>query len=419
MNKKTIKSDSAFNEAEKYIAGGVNSPVRSFSAIGRAPVFIQKGKGSSLFDVDGNEYIDFCCSWGALILGHAHNKVVDAVIATIRNGTSFGTPTELETELAKMITERIGSIDKVRFVNSGTEAVMSAVRLARAYTGKNKILKFEGCYHGHSDSLLVAGGSGLNNLAQASSQGVPLSFIKDTICIPFNNKEAFIKAMTCYGQEIAAVIVEPVPANMGVILPQSGFLETLRTVTLQNKSLLIFDEVITGFRLCQGGAQDYFNISPDLTCLGKITGGGFPVGAFGGKSEIMEMLAPKGGVYQAGTLSGNPVAVSAGIATLNLLTNSFYQELNSKSALFINALRKKIKNRGIFVNSAGSMFTLFFSKKRPDSYTDVKNCDFKKFAGFYQEQMSKGVYFSPSQFEANFISQAHNSRDLEKIISSF
>lgn len=418
---KNIKSKQAYKKACRYIPGGVNSPVRSFKSIGINPPFIKRGKGPYIYDEDGNKYIDFCLSWGVHILGHANKKVVNAAKKVITNGTSFGAPTELETRLAQMIVNKFDSIDQVRFVNSGTEAVMTALRLARAFTKKKKIIKFDGCYHGHLDHLLVGGGSGLSELSKPSSDGIPKEFVKETINIPFNDRGAVKYAFKKYANKIAAVIVEPVPANMGVIIPKDGYLKFLRDITKKNKTLLIFDEVITGFRLAINGAQGVFNIKPDLTCLGKIIGGGFPVGVVGGRKEIMSLLAPQGPVYQAGTLSGNPVAMSVGIEVLKVLSkDGFYKRLNKKSEEFTTELRKNVKKVGFHLNSFGSMFTIFFSnsKEPPSNYSDVQKCNIKKFARFYRKLLSRGIYLSPSQFESNFVSMAHLEKDLTKTIKN-
>ncbi len=411
------KSRKAFREAQKYIPGGVSSPVRSFKSVGGGPLFIDRGVGAYLYDIDGNKYQDFCMSWGALILGHAYQQVVRAVRDAIEKGTSFGAPTKLETTLAKLIIDSIPSIEKIRFVNSGTEAVMSAIRLARAYTGKNKIIKFDGCYHGHVDNLLVSAGSGVAELNSSSSAGVPEEFINKTISVPFNDEEFLENIIKKNPGEIAALIVEPVPANMGVILPKEGFLDFVRSITKKNNVLLIFDEVITGFRLGSSGAQGYFGILPDLTCLGKIIGGGFPVGAFGGKKEIMNLLAPEGEVYQAGTLSGNPIAMTAGITTLRiLLKDNFYFELNQKTKKFIDSLTEIFKGDDIHINSVGSMYTIFFSNGPINDYKDVQKCNFKKFEEFYNFLLNEGIYLSPSQFETNFVSGVHIIEELENMI---
>ena len=362
-----MDSKKLFEEAKKYIPGGVNSPVRAYKAVGGDPLFIKKAKGSKIYDVDGNEYIDYVMSWGPLILGHAHPQILEAVKIAVDNGTSFGAPTEVETELAKLIVQAIPSIELVRFVNSGTEAVMSAIRLARAYTNRDKIIKFEGCYHGHADSLLVKAGSGAATLGIPTSLGVTKNIAQNTIVLSYNNIEEFEKTMEQVGKEIACVIVEPIAANMGVIPPKAGFLQSLRTITQQYKTLLIFDEVTSGFRVTFGGAQILYNIAPDLTCLGKIIGGGFPVGAYGGKREIMEYVAPLGPVYQAGTLSGNPVAMTAGLQTLRMLCNpGIYESLESKASILDNGFKENAKKAGVsaFCTRVGSMLSVFLLIKR-------------------------------------------------------
>jgi glutamate-1-semialdehyde 2,1-aminomutase len=411
---KINRSIEAFKEARKVISGGVNSPVRSFKAVGGNPVFIQSGKGSKIRDLDNNVYTDFCMSWGALILGHCDRFVIRKVKKAISKGTSFGCPTETETELAKIICDAIRSIDRIRFVNSGTEAVMSAIRLARGFTSKNGILKFDGCYHGHSDSLLVNAGSGVSGIANSSSKGIPGEFVKNTISIPFNNTEILEKTIEEHHSNLACVITEVVPANMGLVLPKREFLETLRKLTEKYGIVLIFDEVVTGFRLQYGGAQDYFKIAPDLTCLGKIIGGGFPVGAFGGREEIMQNLAPTGDVYQAGTLSGNPVAMSAGIATLaKLKSGQIYNKLNALGAKIEKRLSPKLNLKRLC-----SMFTVFFTDKTVKNYDTAKTSDTSEFARWFNYMLDNGIYLSPSQFETNFISAAHTPADMEKFINS-
>lgn len=410
-------SRNEFAKAKQLIPGGVNSPVRSFKNINGEPIFIQKGAGAYLHDVDHNKYIDYCLSWGVHILGHTNKKVISKVETAIWNGTSFGMPTPGETELAREISKAVPSIEMVRLVNSGTEAVMSAIRLARGYTGRSKIVKFDGGYHGHADHLLVSSGSGTATLPNSSSNGVPAAFTNETLSIPFNNEAAVVETFEKHGNKIAAIIVEPVPANMGVILPKPGFLQLLRDITRQYNALLIFDEVITGFRPEIGGAQSHFDVIPDITTLGKIIGGGFPIAAYGGKKEIMQMVAPSGDVYQAGTLSGNPVAVTAGIAVLNELNSPlFYQFLNQKSRDFTFWLSEIVQNKGIHINSFHSMFTLFFTDKEIYNYEDVKKCDTKRFEKFYKKLLDQGVFFSPSQFEANFISASHSPEDLNKTL---
>ena len=412
-------SEKAYNEASQYIPGGVNSPVRALKSVGAAPLFIHKAKGAKFTDIDGNSFIDFCMSWGVFIHGHAHPAINKAAVDAIRHGSSYGIPTLHETSLARLVVDAVPSIEKVRFVNSGTEAVMSAIRLARAYTGRNIILKFDGCYHGHADHLLVSAGSGVAELSSSSSKGVPSDFTRFTISVPFNDIACVQQVFSAHASDIAAVIVEPVPANMGVVLPEAGYLEALRDITTKSGSLLIFDEVISGFRLSAGGAQQHYGIRPDLTTIGKIVGGGFPAAAFGGRADIMEQLAPLGQVYQAGTLSGNPVAMSAGIQTLMLLGDvDFYSRLQSKSDAFIDELKELIKGKEIQLNHIGSMFTLFFSSKPIRNFEDARNADAKKFGTFYRKLLEQGIYFSPSPFEANFISTAHTERQLEQTLKA-
>jgi glutamate-1-semialdehyde 2,1-aminomutase len=411
------KSKEAFKEAIQYIPGGVNSPVRALKAVGENPLFIESAEGVTLHDIDGNSYIDFCLSWGVFIVGHTHPAVIGSVAKAIANGTSYGIPTLQETALAKLVHQFIPSIERVRFVNSGTEAVMSAIRLARGYTGRNLIVKFIGCYHGHVDHLLVAAGSGVATMGASSSAGVPDSFVQHTACLPFNDKEAVRKFFAERGSEVAAVIVEPVPANMGVVPEREGFLKFLRQITADNGALLIFDEVITGFRLTAGGAQKVYGITPDLTTVGKIVGGGFPAAAFGGRADIMKLLAPEGPVYQAGTLSGNPIAMTAGIATLGILSQpGVYDELNAKAERFIGRLRDVLRPKGIVINSVGNMFTPFFTTGEVRNFDDVKGCDTERFGRFFRHMLSHGVYFSPSQFETCFVSMAHTEEQLNRVV---
>jgi len=414
------KSKKYFKQAKKYIPGGVNSPVRAFKAVGGSPIFISRAKGAYIYDVDGNKYIDYISSWGPMILGHANSKVLEAVSRVMKNGTSFGAPTKRETELARLVTKIYPSIDKLRLVSSGTEAAMSAIRLARGYTGREKIIKFEGCYHGHFDSLLVKAGSGLATFGVPSSKGVNKSFARDTITLPFNDIEKLKQIIKKDKKNIAAVIIEPIPGNMGVIHPEKGFLEALRKITRENNIVLIFDEVISGFRAALGGAQELFGVKPDMTVLGKIIGGGFPIGAFGGKAKIMNCLSPDGPVYQAGTLSGNPVAVEAGITTIKeLMKKGVYQKLNKKGEQMELGIRKIIKKHSlpVTVNRVGSLFTLFFTEKPGvKDYSDAAGCDTAQFAGFFRKMLKKGVNLSPSQFEANFISLQHTSADINKTL---
>jgi glutamate-1-semialdehyde 2,1-aminomutase len=387
--------------------------------VGEAPLFIQKAHGTTLQDVDGNRFTDFCLSWGVFILGHAHPAVNKAIRKAVSNGTSYGIPSLPETELAKLVNRYFPSVEKVRFVNSGTEAVMSAIRLARGYTKRNIIVKFDGCYHGHADHLLVSAGSGVAGLSGSSSAGVPDAFTAYTISLPFNDTEAVEQLFREKGEDIAAVIVEPVPANMGVVLPQDGFLQHLRTITKQYDSLLIFDEVITGFRLSIGGAQKRFNITPDLTTLGKIVGGGFPAATFGGRNDIMTLLAPDGPVYQAGTLSGNPIAMTVGIETINILSApDFYENLEQKTNRFLEQLSVAIAGKGIRLNQVGSLFTLFFTEEEVRSFADAKKSDLERFGRFFRYMFARNIYVSPSQFEANFLSAAHSEKELERFLKA-
>lgn len=407
----------AYREAVKYIPGGVNSPVRALKAVGETPLFVDRAEGVTLHDIDGNSYTDFCLSWGVFILGHAHPQVLEPVGEAIRRGTSYGIPTLQETALARRVNSLMPSMECVRFVNSGTEAVMSAIRLARGYTGRNLVVKFVGCYHGHVDHMLVAAGSGVATMGASSSAGVPDSFVAYTICLPFNDKQAVSDFFSKRGHEVAAVIVEPVPANMGVVPARDGFLEHLRETTRAYGALLIFDEVITGFRLTAGGAQRLFGITPDLTTVGKIVGGGFPAAAFGGRADIMALLAPDGPVYQAGTLSGNPVAMTAGIATLDLLGQpSTYERLNRKAEAFIGALRQALAGKGIVINAVCNMFTPFFTTGEVRNFDDVSRADTARFGRFFRHMLANGVYFSPSQFETNFVSVAHSEETLSRVV---
>ena len=411
------RSKKAFEEAVQYIAGGVNSPVRALKAVGETPLFIDHAVGNKIYDIDGNAYTDYCLSWGVFLLGHAHPSVNQAVHEAVERGSSYGIPSMPETELAKLVQKCFPSMQRMRFVNSGTEATMSAIRLARGYTNRKYIVKFEGNYHGHADHLLVSAGSGVARLGNASSAGVPREFVSQTLVAPYNDTEAVKKIFEEYGQEIAAVILEPVAANMGVVLPDNNFLPFLREITSAYQSLLIFDEVITGFRLSSGGAQKWFGIEPDLTTLGKIVGGGFPAAVFGGRAEIMDLLAPNGPVYQAGTLSGNPVAMSAGIATLTqLMREGFYEELNGRVDAFDKELREVAKGKNMVLNRVGPMFTLFFTQGEVRNFSDVNRTDQQRFAAFFRYMLHHGVYVSPSQFESNFISIKHTKEDLERFV---
>lgn len=404
-------SERLFDTAKKYMPAGVNSPVRAFGSVGRTPLFIDHAKGSRIYDADGNEFIDYVCSWGPNILGHAYPAVIEAVTESCKKGLTFGACHEGEIKLAEKIRTHFPSMEMLRLVNSGTEAVMSAVRAARGFTGRDKIIKFEGCYHGHSDGLLVKGGSGLLTNAVPDSGGVPKGFTDNTLLAEYNN-EASVEKLFTEHDDIACVIVEPVAANMGVVPPKKGFLEYLREITEKNGVLLIFDEVITGFRLSIGGAQEYFGIKPDMTALGKIVGGGMPLAAYGGRREIMECVSPLGSVYQAGTLSGNPAAVAAGLAQVTAIENTphMYEELERKSAQIENAM----KNAGLNVNRAGSLLTAFFTDEKVTDYVSAKTSDTKKYAGFFGYLLENGIYAAPSQFEAMFVSYAHSDEDIER-----
>jgi glutamate-1-semialdehyde 2,1-aminomutase len=416
--KNTI-SGQLFEKAKTYIPGGVNSPVRACRSVGCDPLFIESAKGATLVDADGGQYLDFVCSWGPMIMGHAHPEIVEAIRKTAMNGTSFGAPTSLEVELAEIVVDAVPSLEKVRFVNSGTEATMSAVRLARGYTGKKVVVKFDGCYHGHADSFLVKAGSGVITLGIPGSPGVPDDIVKNTISIPFNDVATLEQTLRDGSLDIACVIVEPVAGNMGCVPPAPGFLETLRRLTSELGVVLIFDEVITGFRLSYGGAQEYYNILPDLTCLGKIIGGGLPVGAYGGKAEIMNCIAPDGPVYQAGTLSGNPLAMAAGAAALNLLKQpGFYDTLNKKAADFADRLEAIAGAVSIPVqlNRVGSMMTGFFSSDPVSDFDSAMKADTMRYGQHYRQMLSRGMYLAPSQFEVAFISSSQTDSDLERAL---
>ncbi len=415
------KSAEIFERGKKILPGGVDSPVRAFRAVGGTPLVIDRAEGARLYDVDGREYIDYVCSWGALILGHAHPDVVRAVAEQAKLGTSYGMTSPLEIELAEQIAKALRSIERMRFVSSGTEATMSAIRLARGFTKRDLILKFEGGYHGHSDSFLVEAGSGLATLGISSSPGVPDALAKLTLNAPYNDAGAVEKIFKQHAGKIAAVIVEPVAANMGVVAPARGFLERLRELTKRDGALLILDEVITGFRSAYGGAQKLFGIEPDLTTMGKIIGGGLPVAAYGGRAEIMQMVAPLGPVYQAGTLSGNPLAMRAGLATLpKLAAVGFYDELNRKSARLTEGLRAALEDNGVAgsVNAVGSLMTLFFASEPVKDYGGAKKSDTGVYAAFFREMLERGVFIAPSQFEALFVSAAHSDADIEKTIEA-
>jgi glutamate-1-semialdehyde 2,1-aminomutase len=415
------KSQKLYNEAIKYIPGGVNSPVRAFKSVGGNPLFIKSGKGSKIYDVDGNEYIDYVCSWGPLILGHSHPKVVSALNEQSVKGTSYGAPTELEITLAKMVIDAFPAMQMVRMVSSGTEATMSAIRLARGYTGRGKIVKFEGCYHGHGDSFLIKAGSGALTLGVPTSPGVPAEIAEMTIVAKYNDLDGLCDIFDKEGKNISAVIVEPIAANVGLILPKDGYLKGLRDLTKKHGALLIFDEVITGFRVAYGGAQTLYGIEPDLTCLGKIIGGGLPVGAYGGKREIMECMAPVGPIYQAGTLSGNPMAMVAGITTLEeLRSDNIYNNLEQKSSHLANGLKESAEKAGVAVsfNRVGSMLCAFFTDKDVVDYDTAISSDTKKYALFFKEMQEQGIYLAPSQFETSFVSLAHTDEDIEKTIKA-
>ena len=419
---KLDKSQAALAEAREYIPGGVNSPVRSFRGVGGTPPFIASAAGSRLTDIDGNEYIDYVCSWGPMILGHAHPQVTEALQQAITRGTSYGAPTLLETELAKLVNKAVPSMELVRMVNSGTEATMSALRLARAYTKRNKIVKFAGCYHGHHDSLLVKAGSGALTLGVPDSPGVPDSIAGSTLTVNYNNATELAEVFAAHGDDIAAVIIEPVPGNMGLIIPKEGYLEKVRAITARYGALLIFDEVMSGFRVAYGGAQEFYGITPDLTCLGKVIGGGLPVGAYGGRQDIMEMIAPAGPVYQAGTLSGNPLAMTAGIVTLKYLseTPDFYEKLISRTAALCAGLEGQADACGFDLqfHQAGSMFGLFFSDRRVYDYESAKRSNVEAFNLFFHAMLEEGIYLAPSQFEAGFMSDAHTLADIGRTIDA-
>lgn len=413
----TQQSEQLFKASQEKIPGGVNSPVRAFGAVGRTPLFIKNAKGSHITDEDGNTYIDYVCSWGPGILGHAHPQVIEAVQKACADGLTFGAPTRKEYELAELICEAMPSIKKVRLVNSGTEATMSAIRTARGYTGRDYIIKFKGNYHGHSDGLLVKAGSAALTTSVPDSAGVPADYTKNTLVAEYNDCDSVKELFDNNKDEIAAVIVEPVAANMGVVLPRHGFLEFLRDITKENGSLLIFDEVITGFRLSIGGAQEYFNIKPDLTTLGKIVGGGMPVGAYGGRADIMRMVSPDGPVYQAGTLSGNPIATAAGLETLRILRDNkdIYDRLETKTKRIADSVRKCGAGR-VSVNQIGSLMSIFFTPDAVEDYDSAVKSDTKKYAEYFGHMLDNGIYIAPSQFEAMFVSDAHTNEDINRTI---
>ncbi|MDI6808371.1 MAG: glutamate-1-semialdehyde 2,1-aminomutase [Candidatus Eisenbacteria bacterium] len=414
---------SLWQRAQEGIPGGVSSPVRAFKSVGGEPVFISSGKGSRVFDVTGKEYIDYVCSWGPLILGHAHPRVIERARERMEKGSTFGAPTEIEVEMAEAVKDAFPSMERVRFVSSGTEAAMSAVRLARAFTKRTRILKFEGCYHGHADSFLSGSGSGMVSFGIPESPGVPDSFARETVTLPFNDLEKVHDFFEREGSGIAAVIVEPICGNMGCVLPADGFLAGLREISSRYHTLLIFDEVITGFRVAYGGAQELLKMEPDLTLLGKIVGGGFPAAAYGGRKEIMEILAPAGAVYQAGTLSGNPVAMAAGLETIRILKearSTIYGELDAKGKRMEEGVTSAIRESetAATINRVGSLFTLFFASEPVNDLTLAKKSDTKKFGKFFHFLLDRGVYFPPSQFEAAFISASHSAEDIEETVEA-
>lgn len=413
------RSIEAFEKAQKIMPGGVNSPVRAFRSVQLNPLFISRGRGSKIYDLEGREYIDYVCSWGPLILGHCPPEVVEALKSALERGTSFGAPTEMETELAELVTGAFPSMEMVRMVNSGTEATMTALRLARGYTKRDKILKFTGCYHGHVDSLLIKAGSGVTTLGLPDSPGVTEGTARDTISVPYNDVESVREVFDRQGEEIAAVILEPIAGNMGLVLPRPGFLEFLREITKKNNSLLIFDEVISGFRAAYGGAQEIYGIKPDLTCLGKIIGGGLPVGAYGGKKEIMEKMAPLGPIYQAGTLSGNPLAMTAGIATLKYLKEgSVYSHLEEKTKKLVKGMKEGAEKLGIpiRVHQLGSLFCVFFQEGEVWDFDSAARSNTEMFVKYFKAMLQRGIYLAPSQFESRFVSAAHTEEDIDKTI---
>lgn len=417
----TARSSELFQQAQKIIPGGVNSPVRAFRAVGREPLFIKQASGCTITDADGNSYIDYVGSWGPMILGHAPPEVIEAIREAAGRGTSYGAPTELEIELAEEIISAYPSIDRVRLTSSGTEATMSAIRLARGFTGRDTIIKCEGCYHGHSDSLLVKAGSGLATFATPDSAGVPADFARHTLVLPFNDEASLRQAFDEKGSEIAGVIVEPVAGNMGCVPPAPGYLEALREVTAHYGSLLIFDEVITGFRVAYGGAQELYGIRPDLTCLGKVIGGGLPVGAFGGRADVMEKIAPLGAVYQAGTLSGNPLAVTAGLVMLRLLKRDKpYKELERVSARLEQGLKDAAKEAGVesAINRVGSMMTAFFAEGPINGWDSAKKSNTERYGRYFRAMLEEGIYLAPSQFECAFVSLAHTDDVIDRTIES-
>lgn len=418
--KKFDQSADAYKEAVDLMPGGVNSPVRAFKSVGLSPIFMESGKGSKIMDIDGNEYIDYVLSWGPLIHGHANERVVEKLKETTEKGTSFGAPTLIENKLAQLVIDRVPSIEMVRMVNSGTEATMSALRVARGYTGRDKILKFEGNYHGHGDSLLIKAGSGVATLGLPDSPGVPASIAENTITVPYNDQESLRLAFENFGSEIAAVIVEPVSGNMGVVPPNEDFLHELRKITKDNGTVLIFDEVMTGFRVGYECAQGYYGVIPDMTCLGKVIGGGLPVGAYGGRREIMENVAPAGQIYQAGTLSGNPLAMVAGYETLKQLTEESYAELNEKVDALVEGFKQAAIDYDIplHINRAGSMLGVFFTNEPVDNFEGAQRSNLDYFAQYYRSMIEEGVFLPPSQFEGLFLSTAHTDKDIDRTINA-
>lgn len=413
------KSHTLYKKAQGIIPGGVNSPVRAFRAVGGAPLFIEKAKGSKIYDADGNAYIDYVLSWGPFILGHSHPAVIKALKKAIDKGTSYGAPTALEIKLAELVLKAYPSMQKIRMVNSGTEATMSAIRVARGFTGRDKIIKFEGCYHGHADGLLVKAGSGATTFGVPDSPGVPASCAQNTITLPFNNIRAVENVIKAEWKSIACVIVEPVVGNIGCVLPREGFLDALRKLTARHGIVLIFDEVMTGFRVAFGGAQSYYGIKPDMTCLGKVIGGGLPVGAYGGKKAIMSMVSPEGPVYQAGTLSGNPLAMTAGIETLGILSKkNVYKNLEQTGAHLEYGLKNAAQTAGVETRfyRAGTMFCMYFTNRDVYDYTTAKTADTERFAKFFSRMLNRSIYLAPSQFESGFISLAHSAGDIEKTV---
>ena len=409
----------AWGRSQHFIPGGVNSPVRNFSKVGGNPRFIQRGSGSKVYDIDGNQYIDYVASWGPLILGHSDPRVIEAINGTMVNGTSFGAPTTQETELAEIIVNAVPSIEKVRMVNSGTEATMSAIRLARGYTGRDKVIKIEGCYHGHVDSLLAEAGSGVATFGLPECEGIPADFTRHTLVVPFNDANAVRQVIEAHPDQIACLILEPIMGNMGIIPPRDGYLSELREITSEHGVVLIFDEVITGFRVAYGGAQSLYGVIPDMTCLGKIIGGGMPVGAYGGKEEIMRHIAPEGGVYQAGTLSGNPLAMAAGISALKSLAEpGGYEQLEIRTNILANGLQDATKRHGInaFHSRVGSMLMLFFTDSEVTNANGARTSDTERYSRYFGELLERGIYVAPSQFEAGFVSLAHSDADIDATV---